>query len=103
MHRRDFVKTLGLSAAVLTAGYTATATGYAANETINIACIGTGGRCRRLMQSIPKIPGTRIVAVWEIWDSHRQEGQNLADPKAITSKSYHEVRVRKERAAVRIG
>lgn len=103
MHRRDFVKTVGLSAAALTAGYTATARGYAANETINIACIGTGGRCRRLMQSIPKIPGTRIAAVCDIWDVHLQEGQKLADPKAITSKNYHELLARKDIDAVLIG
>jgi predicted dehydrogenase len=102
MHRRDFVKTLGLSAA-LTAGFTATSKGYAANETINIACIGTGGRCRRLMQSIPKIPGVRIAAVCDIWDVHLQEGQKLADPKAITSKNYHELLARKDIDAVLIG
>lgn len=33
----------GLSAAALTAGFTATSRGYYANETINVACIGTSG------------------------------------------------------------
>ena len=56
--RREFISTLGLGAgAMLAAGYTATARGYAANETLNIGCIGTGGRCRRLMQSLPNIAG----------------------------------------------
>ena len=56
--RRDFLETLSLgTAGLLTAGYTATAWGYPANETVSVACIGTGGRCRHLMKSLVKVPG----------------------------------------------
>src|SRR5262245_16676963 len=55
--RREF---LGSAAAGgLAASYTATANGFAANETINVGCIGTGGRCRRLMESLRTIPGVK--------------------------------------------
>ena len=41
-----------MAAGLLAAGYTETARGYAANETLSVACIGTGGRCRKLMESL---------------------------------------------------
>ena len=48
--RRRFMGHVGLSAAgLVAAGSTGTARGYAANETINIGLIGTGGRCRHLL------------------------------------------------------
>ncbi len=88
--RRDFLKQAALgTAGVLTAGHTATARGYAANETIHIGCIGTGGRCRRLMQSVAQIPGVRLAAVCDIWDVHLEAAKKLADPNAVATKDYH--------------
>ena len=58
MHtRRSFL----LSAGVAVAGSSATA--FAANETLNVGLIGTGGRCRHLLQSLVKIPGVRVTAI----------------------------------------
>lgn len=102
--RRQFLETLGAGAAgLLTAGYAATAKGYAANETLNIGCIGTGGRCRHLMKSLAKIPGVRIAAVCDIWDVHLEAGKQLADQRAATTKDYHELLARKDIDAVLIG
>ena len=102
--RRDFLETLGLgTAGLLTAGYTATAWGYPANETVSVACIGTGGRCRHLMKSLVKVPGVKIVAVCDIWDEHLRLGQELADPKAFSTKEFREVLDRKDVDAVLIG
>ena len=102
--RREFIEKLGLGgAALLTGGYTATARGFAANETINVACIGTGGRCRRLMQSLQQIPGVRMTAVCDIWTHHLGEGKKLADPQAVTSNEYRELLDRKDIDAVLIG
>ncbi len=102
--RRDFMKSAaGLSAAALTAGFTATSRGYYANETINVACIGTGGRCRKLMESLVKVPGVRIGAVCDIWDVNIDLAKKLADPQAITSKKYREILDRKDIDAVLIG
>ena len=51
--RRDFMETLSFTAAgLMTAGCTTSARGYAANETITVGCIGTGGRCRQLMGAL---------------------------------------------------
>ena len=58
--RRELLESVGIAAAGLTiAGYTSTAKGFAANEAITVGCIGTGGRCRRLMQSLATIPGVK--------------------------------------------
>ena len=102
--RRDFLETVGIgTAGVLAAGYTATANGFPANETINVGCIGTGGRCRRLMKSLAQIPGVRIVAVCDIWDHHLQLGRELADDKAFATKDHHALLARGDVDVVLIG
>ncbi len=98
-HRRDFLTTLGVGAA----GYAATALGYAANETINIACIGTGGRCRQLMKTLTRIPGVRMAAVCDIWDVNLALAKEIADPKAFATKDYRAALDRKDIDAVLIG
>jgi predicted dehydrogenase len=80
-----------------------TSRGYAANDTLNVGCIGTGGRCRRLMESLRTIPGVKIVAVSDVWDVHLEAGKKLAEPNAFATKDYHELLGRKEIDAVLIG
>ncbi|MFQ5734097.1 MAG: Gfo/Idh/MocA family protein [Planctomycetaceae bacterium] len=101
--RRRFLQstTLG-TAGALTAGYTGTAAGFAANETLNVGCIGTGGRCRRLMQSLAKVPGVKITAVCDVWDRHLELGKKLADAKAFATKDHHALLKRKDVDAVLI-
>jgi predicted dehydrogenase len=102
--RRAFLESMGLlGAGALLATPVETARGFLANETINIACLGTGGRCRHLMQSLPKIPGVRVAAVCDVWDAALAEGRKLADPMAATSKVYREILDRKDIDAVLIG
>jgi len=61
-------------------GFTASALGFTANETLHIGCLGAGGRCRHLLQSLVKIPGVRIAAVCDVWERHREMARALADP-----------------------
>ena len=98
--RRSFFLAAG-SAAIAVAGSSATA--FAANETINVGCIGTGGRCRTLMKSLVKVPGVRLAAVSDIWDYSFEEGKKLADPKAFATRSFEELLARKDIDAVLIG
>ena len=76
-----------------------------ANETINVACLGAGGRCRHLMGALAKVKNVRIVAVCDVWDQHLADSLKLADPKAITSRDYKALLARKatlsDEAAVR--
>lgn len=100
--RRDFLKKVGASTAAL-AGFTATSKGYPANETVNVACIGTGGRCRSLMRELKDIPGVRIAAVCDVWDGALERAKEYAHSKALSSKDYREVLDRNDIDAVLIG
>ena len=79
------------------------ARGFMANDTLNVACIGTGGRCRTLMKSLAQVPGVRIAAVCDIYDKHLDAAKALADPKALAAANYREVLDRKDIDAVLIG
>ena len=96
--RRTFLMT---SAALAVGASSAPA--KSANETLNIGCIGTGGRCQTLMKSLVKVPNVRIAAVCDIYDAHREAGRKLADPKAVAVKVYKEILDNKEIDAVLIG
>jgi predicted dehydrogenase len=101
MHRRTFLQA---GAAGLFAALGAeTGRGFAANDTLNVACLGTGGRCRHLMQALRKIPNVRIAAVCDVWDVALAEGAKLADPKAERSKEFRKLLDRKDIDAVLIG
>ncbi len=79
--RRDFLAA-GLATASLFA--VESARGFQTNDTLNVACLGTGGRSQRmLMPRLAKIPNVRIAAVCDVWDAHLAAGAKLADPNAI--------------------
>lgn len=101
--RRDFIRDTSIAASALAAGLVSTSRGYAANDTLNIGCIGTGGRCRTLMKSLATIPGVKITAVCDVWDVALAEGKKLADANAFTTKDHHELLARKDIDAVLIG
>ncbi|MCF6286739.1 MAG: Gfo/Idh/MocA family oxidoreductase, partial [Candidatus Hydrogenedentes bacterium] len=102
--RRDFIRQSATSsAALMVGGYLATAKGYAQNETINIGCIGTGGRCRHLMGNLNKIPGVKLVAVCDVWDATLNAGLKLSDENAFSTKYYEELLARDDIDAVVIG
>src|SRR5215472_2416492 len=96
--RRSFLKGVGFAA-----GYAARPRVYAANETIAVGCIGTGGRCRELMRALARLPGVRITAVADIWDAALAEGRKLADRQAFATRDYRQVLDRADVDAVVIG
>ena len=99
--RRNF---LAAGAAAVSALSVETARGYGANDTLNVACIGTGGRCRWLMKRLATVPNVRLAAVCDVWDDHLAKGAELADAKAIREDtSYHKLLERKDIDAVLIG
>ncbi|MDB5352783.1 MAG: putative dehydrogenase [Planctomycetota bacterium] len=104
--RRAFLeKGVGLVGASTLIGATAveSARGFAANDTIEIGCIGTGGRCQHLMKSLAQIPGVRIAAVCDVFEPNRENSRKLADKDAAVFKNYHELLARKDLDAVLIG
>jgi predicted dehydrogenase len=102
--RRAFLESVGLlGAGTLLASSVESARGFSANDTIEVACIGTGGRCRTLMKSLAQVPGVRIAAVCDVYDVHLDAGRKMADPKAVATKQYRELLDRKDIDAVLIG
>jgi predicted dehydrogenase len=89
--------------AAVTGGFAATRLGYAANETIEVGIIGSGGRAQSLMRALAKIPGARMAAVCDVWDKHLADGKGLADPAAFTTKDYRQLLERNDIDAVLIG
>ncbi len=80
----------------------ASAKALGANERLNIGLIGTGGRCRHLMQALAKVPNTKMAALCDVYEPHLAEAQKLADPKAVTYRDYHELLRNKDIHAVLI-
>ena len=104
MQRRELLERLGIGVAgILTGGYAATARGFAANELVNIGCIGTGARCRQLMETLRELPGVRIVAVCDVWDVNLEKGSDLAAEGCFKTKYMEELLARKDVDAVLIG
>ncbi len=110
IHRRRFLEQMSQAAQTCAAASVlgATLAGNARkancpNDTLNIASLGTGGRCRRLMERVNMIDGVRIVGVADVWDEHLAKGAELADPKATRTKHYQELLDRKDVDAVVIG
>ncbi len=99
--RRSFLVTAGSAATSLIVGNVATA--FAANETINVGVIGTGGRARHLMKALTTIKGVRIIALCDVWDAAISQAAPLADAKATATKSSAELLADKDVHAVLIG
>jgi predicted dehydrogenase len=97
--RRSFMKT--------TAGLAATGAAavnvLGANEILQVGCIGTGGRCRALMQALARIPNVRMVALCDLFDPNIELARKIADPAATATHHYKELLDRKDIDAVVIG
>ncbi|VTT98267.1 oxidoreductase domain-containing protein : Putative dehydrogenase OS=Singulisphaera acidiphila (strain ATCC BAA-1392 / DSM 18658 / VKM B-2454 / MOB10) GN=Sinac_2838 PE=4 SV=1: GFO_IDH_MocA: GFO_IDH_MocA_C [Gemmataceae bacterium] len=98
--RRTFLAASALATAGL---LTESSRGFAANDTLQVGLIGTGGRCRQLVKSFGGLPNVKITAVCDVWDQNLAEGQKVADPKAFATKQYEELLARKDVDAVLIG
>ncbi len=59
--RRTFLETVSAAAAG-TLATVESARGYAINDTLNVGCLGTGGRCQTLMKSLARVPGVKLAA-----------------------------------------
>ena len=80
-HRRQF---LASSAAAVSTLTVESARGFHANDTLNVACIGTGGRSLlTLMPRLAKIPNVRLAAVCDVWDTNLAKAAERADKNAI--------------------
>lgn len=101
--RRDFLAATTATAGLLAGGMLETTKGYYANDQLRVGCIGTGGRCRRLMESLAIIPNVQIAAICDVWDHPLGLAKKLVPPDAFVTKDYHELLARKDIDAVVIG
>jgi predicted dehydrogenase len=102
--RRAFLETLTVGGVATTSALVSleSARGYAANDTLSVGCLGTGGRCQHLMKSLAQVPGVKIAAVCDVYDANLERGKRLADSQAFATKHYREVLDRKDIDAVLI-
>jgi predicted dehydrogenase len=101
--RRSFLAKSAASTAVMALAQAPAVATRNANDVLNVGCIGTGGRCRTLMQSLAKVPGVRLAAVCDVYEINLDLAKKLADPKALVTKNYADVLNRKDIDAVLIG
>ena len=99
LSRRRFLTTTAAAGAL---ALPASARAAGANERLNIGLIGTGGRCRHLMQALAKVPNTRMMALCDVYEPHLEQAQKLAAPNAATYRDYHELLRNKDVHAVLI-
>jgi predicted dehydrogenase len=95
--RRDFLA----GSAGLALGLAASSrAGAAASSTIRVGTIGTGGRCRQLMQAAKPINDIRFVAVCDIWQEAIRQGTKLAADGAKVYSDYRKLLDQKDIDAV---
>jgi predicted dehydrogenase len=100
--RRETLGAMAGAAAAMAWTPLESARGFWANDRLEVACIGTGGRCRHLMERLVRIPGVRIGAVCDIWDARRAEAKKLADPQATEEIDFRRILDRNDVDAVLI-
>jgi predicted dehydrogenase len=78
--RRGFIKTTAVGAAALTLTAESYARVAGANDRINVAFLGVGGRCQAHLDIINKLAknnGVRPFAVCDVWDGNKEVGRGL--------------------------
>lgn len=104
MKRREFLQQVSSGAIVAGALARAeSARGFLANDTLHVACLGIGGRCRWLMERLKRIPNVKIVGVADVWDVHLDMGRQIAGEGAAAETDYQRLLDRRDVDAVLIG
>src|SRR5712671_6699040 len=108
--RRDFLKTTAAGAAALSLTAASYARVKGANDTINVAFVGVGGRCQAHLKIINKLSKedktVKPFAVCDVWDGNEEVGRGLypsakkvglnPDDKEHVTKDYRRVLDMKE-------
>jgi predicted dehydrogenase len=110
--RRNFIKTLATSSAAMTVGaHLSAATqpmhlqilqrhAFSANDHINIALIGAGGMGVQDTVTALKVPGTKLVAVCDLYDGRLKEAKSKWGTDLYTTRSYKDILGRSDIDAV---
>ncbi|HUQ67481.1 MAG TPA: Gfo/Idh/MocA family oxidoreductase [Flavitalea sp.] len=111
--RRNFIKKLTGSTAAITIGTTVLAgdkkeefiqylnrTSYSANDNINIGLIGAGIMGTQDTLTALSVPGSKLVAVCDLYDGRLKEAKTKWGADIFTTRSYKELLNRKDIDAV---
>ena len=107
MKRREFITKIAGAAAAVSGG-TALASGPAfssgrisgANDRVNVALIGCGGRGRLVSNLMREVPGVDFVAVCDVYEQNLAMAKQWAGPRAQTFGDFRKVLDLKEVDAV---
>jgi predicted dehydrogenase len=111
--RRNFLKTLATTSAAMTVGVNTLSAapkqnmitsmqrhGFGANDQINIALIGAGGMGTQDTITALKVPGTKLIAVCDLYEGRLKDAKTKWGADLFTTRSYKEILNRKDIDAV---
>src|SRR5665213_3262621 len=95
LNRRDFISATAVAGTAMLleackskSGEQAAAVKKSSLNTINVALVGYGEEGKVLLESLLNIEGVRLVALCDIWDYHRGEGQRYLQKLGNDVRSY---------------
>ena len=95
LNRRDFISATAVAGAAMlleacnsNTGEQPAAIRKSSLNTINVALVGYGEEGKILLESLLNIEGVRIVALCDIWDYHRGEGQRYLQKLGNEVRTY---------------
>lgn len=98
--RRQFIQNTGAGAVITS--FAIANSSNSANETINIGCIGLGGRFRHLLRSLIQIPNVKITALCDVWDGNLERTRGELGRDLFATRHHEEVLTRNDVDAVMI-
>ena len=114
--RRNFIKKLAATSAIVAVGGKVFAaeekanfhaslkrTPASVNDKINFALIGAGGMGTQDTLTALKVPGTKLVAVCDLYDGRLKDAKDKWGADIFTTRSYKEILNRKDVDAVIVG
>lgn len=92
MDRRSFLKTTMAAAPMLISARALGQNGPGANETVNVAVVGLGGRSRDIVATILGIPKMRIVAVCDCFGPRVDAARKALEERGVKCNGYLDLR-----------
>ncbi len=103
--RRSFLKVSAASATASALALPASAQPLGANERINVGLLGTGGRCRFLMNALAKVPNVKMTALADCYEPHLDLAMKtgVIEQNPFRTSDYRALLARNDIHAVLIG
>lgn len=103
MKRRQFIKQVAVTAAAITTTSSFSAQRVrGANERVNVALIGCGGRGKAVAKLMREVPNVDFVAVCDVYDPRTDEAKEWAGPQCKPFRDFRKILELKQVDAVLI-